>query len=101
MVKKTKKKMQLVDPLDEVVVETDFESGSDRSTIHQDIEMGCEAPQRASPVKLTFKETVSLGGTIHVSRTDTTTNLSESPIINIPEKVVVIPTEVSMTGSVS
>ena len=50
-----------------------------------------------SPVKSTFEETGGLGGSIHVSITDTTTNLGESPIPTIHENAIVIPPEVWMT----
>ncbi|CAH1438286.1 unnamed protein product [Lactuca virosa] len=45
-----KKKKQLEDPLDEVVVETDFESGSDKSPIHHEVHgFGFSSPQRDFP----------------------------------------------------
>lgn len=92
-----KKKKQLADPFDESVVKTDFKSGSERSPIREDIGLGFETPQRDFLVKSTFEETGSLGGTVHISHMDTTTNLGESPTVTIPAKAVVIPPEVSMT----
>lgn len=72
-----------------------------RSPIRHDIGLDFETPQRHPPVKSTFEETGGLGGTVHVSNTDTTTNLGEYPITTIPKKAVVIPPEVSITDSVS
>ncbi|CAH1426198.1 unnamed protein product [Lactuca virosa] len=103
MVKKIKKKKrQLADPLDEVIVETDLGSGSESSAIrHDDIGFGFETPQRDSPVKSIFEYTGSLGGHVHVSNMDTTTNLCESPSTSIPAKEIVIPPEVSRTESLT
>lgn len=88
------------DPLDEAVIKTDFDSGSERTPVHYEyFGFGFEKPQRDSPVKSNFEENGSLGGHVHVSHTDTITNLGESPSSTIPTKGVVIPHKVSRTDS--
>lgn len=49
----------------------------------------------------TFEDTGGLSGNVHISYTNTTTNLGESPTIIIPAKVDVIPPKVSRTEFVS
>lgn len=85
MVKKIKvKKKQLEDPLDEVVQETDFEDDGTQCPLHHE-NIGFTSPLRDSPVKLTFEETGSLGGSMNVSNTDTTTPVGDFSTISIPE----------------
>lgn len=91
----------MADPLDEVVVKTYFKSGSEISPICQDIGLYFKTPQRDSPVKSTFKETEILGGTVHVSHTDTTTNFDESPLTTIHARTFVIPLKILITDSIS
>lgn len=96
MVRKIKKKKrQLIDPPDEVIQETDFESGNDSSPIHNE-DSGFKSPQRDFPVKSTFEVTGNLGGSVKVSNTDTTTNMSDPASTTIPEKKKLIPAKVSM-----
>lgn len=86
---KKKKKKQLDDPLDEIVVETYFESESERSPIRQEeLGFGFESLQRDSSVKSTFQKTGSLGGNVSVSNTNTTTNLGDPTSNAIPEKAM-------------
>ncbi|CAH1425193.1 unnamed protein product [Lactuca virosa] len=95
MVKKLKKKQrQLEDPLHKVIVESDHGSDSERSDIciH---DTGFGSPQRDSLVMSTFKETGGPGANVHVSNTDTNSSLSDPPSTSIPDKAIVIPSEVS------
>ena len=96
-----KKKKQLADLLGKLVVENDFESGSEGSPIRHDIGLGFETPQRDSPVKLNFEDTGSFGGNVHIYNMDTTTKLNESPSTTIPAKADLIPPMVSRTESIT
>lgn len=88
----------MVDPLDEVVVETATESESERSDIHYD-DTGFDSLQRDSLVKSNFEDTENCGGNVHIYNTDTTTNLSDPPHTSIPKKVRVTQALVLLTES--
>lgn len=90
MIKKLKKKQrELEDLLDKVIVKSTHGSNSEHSDIHID-DNGFGSPQRDSLVLSIFEETRSPSANLHVSNTDTNTNLSDPPPTSIMEKEIVI-----------
>lgn len=97
LVKKIKKKMQLEDPLDKVIVETDH--GSDRKGLIFALKTLTFLTSKDSLVQSIFKEIGNPGANVNVSNMDTNTNSSDSPSTSILEKTMVIPPEVLQTES--
>lgn len=96
-----KKKKLIEDPLDEVVVEIDFEnSGKSQSPTHHD-DMGIPSPSMNSPLNSIFEETGGSGGNVEEFYVDTTTNRGDPSQVSAPKQTTVTPSGVSTVESVS
>lgn len=92
-----KKKKKVIDPLDEVVLESVFDKFP--SPQHDD-NLGFPSPSMSSPLKSNFEETGGPGGSVKISYMDTTTTQGDNYQISTPEKTIVTPPEVPISNQV-
>ncbi|CAI9294298.1 unnamed protein product [Lactuca saligna] len=63
--------------LAKVAPESNFDESGKSQSPHRDLDMGIPSPTRGFPIKSNIKEIGGLGGSVHTSNVDTTTNQGE------------------------